>query len=697
MNMKHATIAVCSMLALGAAALEPGHEGPYDFRRRLACIHEPNIRDWSLVCATGELEVACGAMIDIGANPSPLLRHAATDFCDYLAQSMGVNASVSTPDAAVKLEPQVRVSLDASLAPRAYAVDVTSKCVAIRAADDRAAAQALYHLEDRMNLRRGPFLKYGSENRRPRFSPRMSHSGWGCDQFPDSHLGQLAHYGMDAVLVFVKDLDATKGVKPNNVTDIIRRARKWGLDTYIYSYVTAFFHPDDPKADEAFENSYGRVAAAYPEAKGIIFVGESCQFPSKDERTIPLCYWQRDVIGKLRAKGDKRPLSGWFPCRDYPDWLNAVRKAIHAHAPNMEIVFWSYNWGYHQEKLRLDLIDALPTDITLQATFEMFESFNKRNGLPSRVADYSLVYAGPGRYFSSEAKRACARGMKMYSMTNTGGLTWDFGTIPYIPCPFLWQKRFDAVVKANEDWKLAGLMENHHYGWWPSFIAELAKERYTEGGLPFEAHVKAIAARDFGAANADRVIATWKEWSERMADMHSVNENQYGPFRYGPAYPFNAMEPDLEESDLPIRPMYLKQNYRRIANKDEFLRLELDLLGPMAESFMKGGEAFLAMVDGTQDVYRRERALRIGLLGQYMARACITAMNVKKATIAERAKDRAKVVEIAKEEYANCKAALELMLRDSRLGWEPTMLYRGGPDAIRWKLDYLKKHYGLAD
>jgi len=684
----------CAAVAVSVSSLSfgsaPAYERPYDFRKRLACVHEPNRRDWSLAPAADEFAVEVGAKIAIAENAPALVAKAAEDFRDYFATSMGLNVSVVKGGDA-----EFAVALDSSLPPRAYKVEVAKKRVKVTAADDRAAAQALYHLEDLMNLRRAPFLKEGSETRRPRFSPRMSHSGWGCDQFPDSHLAQMAHYGIDAVLVFVKDVDKTKNLQSNDVSDIIRRAKEWGLDTYLYSYVVAFAHPSDPGAKELFEKSYGRVAAAYPEAKGVIFVGESCQFPSKDERALPYCYWEKDKINAARAKGDCRPCAGWFPCRDYNDWLNAVKAAIHAHAPKMEIVFWSYNWGYHPAEERLKLIDSLPTDVTLQATFEMFESFKKRNGLDSRVADYSLAYVGPGTYFTSEAKRAKERGMKMFTMSNTGGHTWDFGTIPFDPFPFQWKKRFDAVVQANVDWNLAGLMENHHYGWWPSFVSELSKECYTEGGMPFEKHLAAIAARDYGEANAVRAVEVWRDWSDKIVDMHSTNENQYGPFRYGPAYPFNAMEPDLVKGDLPIEPMYLSLNYRAGAAKDENLVLQIELLAPMAESFAKGGAEFLAMAENAPDAATRERALRMGWLGRYMACCCRTAINVKEATMAERAKDRVRVVEIARREAKNCEEALEYVGRDSRLGWEPTMLYRGGPDAIRWKLDYMKKHYGL--
>ena len=98
------------------------------------------------------------------------------------------------------------VSLDKSLGPRKYRVRISKGGVAVTAGSPRIAAQAFYHLEDLMNLRRAPFLKCGEETREHLFSPRMTHSAWGLDEFPEGHLRQIAHAGIDAIVVFIRDV-----------------------------------------------------------------------------------------------------------------------------------------------------------------------------------------------------------------------------------------------------------------------------------------------------------------------------------------------------------------------------------------------------------------------------------------------------------------------------------------------------------
>ncbi len=706
---------VCLAMVAGLAMVCMGGvcgEKPYDFRKRLDVVHESGRRDPAAKPTADEFAVKDGFVIALPPDATDLMRFAARDFEEYLDVSMGVSARIERiKGMALGAEGVLSAGRSAdyaeadrvALEPRGYRIVVGDAGVMVQATDERAFAQALYHLEDLMNFRAAPFLQKGTENRRSLFSPRMTHSGWGVDVFPDAHLAQIAHAGMDAIVIFIKDVDTTKGADYQDVNDVIRRAKRHGLDTYLYSYIVAFVHPDDPGAKARFDATYGRVAAAYPEAKGIVFVGESCQFPTKDERAQPVTY-------RNRIPNDKRPTAGWWPCRDYPDWVRAVKRSIDAQSPGMEIVFWSYNWGRQPVRPRMELIDALPQDVTLQATFEMFEPQVKRNGLNAPSADYSLSFEGPGRYFASEAARAHKRGLRLYSMSNTGGLTWDYGVIPYQPCPYQWARRYAGIRKAQADWGLSGLMECHHYGWWPSFISELEKEAFTEGGIPFEKHLRMIAVRDFGKANADRALEAWRLWSDTARDYVASDDNQYGPFRMGPAYPYNFGGKRIENKEFPCPPYasfgvrIARLNYLDVSSyrpelgerkrlDGEGMAKELELLESVQEKLGRGADIFDAIAAALPPA-RAEKARRMAGLGRFMHRTVITAINVKHGALAHLAGNKAEVFAWAKREYANAKAALPLVEADSRLGWEPSMEYVGGAEQVRWKLNRMRQTYG---
>lgn len=701
-------IAVAVLVVANALGLAPGVrvEEPYDFRERLSEVHVPNLRDAGARCGADELSLEKGVAVSLPHEADALTRLAAEDFVDFLAVSMDVRPQVAGESA--KAGVLLSVRFDPSLEERRYRIETTREGVTLVARESRALAQAFYRLEDRMGLRGGPFLKLGTENRRPRFAVRMTHSGWAEDVFPDAHLRSMAHRGLTAILVYVSGVDKTKGREPQDVADLIRRAKRFGLDTYLYSFVDSFAHPRDPGGREALERAFGEIATRFAEAKGVVFVGESAQFPTKDPRAQPLRWQDRKKVAEARAKGDWRRLAGWFPCADYPEWLGAVKEIFRRQSPELDVVLWTYNWGSAEKTDRLALIDALPKDVSLMATFEMFERHRKRNGLVAGTADYSLSFAGPGKYFASEAEKAHELGLRLYAQANAAGRTWDFGTAPYEPCPWQWNRRWQALVKAHDAWGLSGIMECHHYGWWPSFVSELENEAYVEGGTPFEEHVRAIAARDYGAANAERVMSVWRRWSDLAADYVASDDNQYGPFRIGPAYPYSIGGPRVTAEKFPVtragsngisicRLNYLEKPWSTasVDPKEAVPRMkaELELFEPMVREYDRGADFFAGIASGL-DARRAENARRMSVLARYLARTVETAVNLKRGALAHFAGDRIGVLDWARREYANARATLPLVDADSRLGWEPSMEYVGGRAQIEWKLALMEETYG---
>ena len=695
-------------VALLLAALAASGEAPYTFRGRLAAIHRADRRDMSLKAGADEFEFRNGAQLFVPADAPGLVRRAAEDFADYLVVSMVVNASVRAEGAEPRpgLQPGVTVAIS-NLGRSGYDVDVGADGVKISASDAWMAAQAFYHLEDAMNLRRGPFLKLGKERRSPVFAHRFTFAGFGDDIFPDAHLAQIAHHGFSGLEVWLDDYDVpSQGVR-QDVNDLIDRAAKFGLEVKLSPRNHAFVHPDDPKAREAYDAAYGRLARYYPKAGGIGFCGEVCEFPSKDPRANGRSY--RDKSPK--APGDNRPNPGWFPCSDWADWTRMVKDIVRGYNPGCRFIFSTYNWGNKDEKARADLIASLPKDITLIPTFEMFESHVKRNGLVSPVADYSLAFPGPGRYFQTEAAQAKAAGIELWSNCNSAGLTWDFGNIPYQPAPWQWKKRWDALKDAHAKWNLTGLRENHEYGWYPSFIAELEKECMTDGGMDFDAHVRAVAARDFGEANADAAVEAWRRWSRAAADYVPTDENQYGPCRIGPAYPFNFFGEDLQKgwkppADFPLEPGakftichfdFAKPIWglgmAAVVLDETKERQEIELFESQVADYGAGAEAFRRIAASLPEG-RRDEAVRMAALGEYLKCTCQTVVHLKRGRIAWRNGDRKAVEKLARAEYANAASALKAVDVDSRLGWLASSGYTGGRAQIEWKLRKMRELYG---
>jgi hypothetical protein len=115
-------------------------------------------------------------------------------------------------------------------------------------------------------------------------------------------------------------------------------------------------------------------------------------------------------------------------------------------------------------------------------------------------------------------------------------LTWDFGSIGYVPVPQQWMKKFEKLNEARENWDLLRFYDNHHYGWEASLVTDLGRAAFWAPQIDMNAYFKKLLVRDYGKG-ADLMEEAYAFWSEAITYFTPTNEDQYGPFRVGPAYP----------------------------------------------------------------------------------------------------------------------------------------------------------------
>jgi hypothetical protein len=700
-------------------------EKNYEFRLRMDTVHKRGMRNHGLKPAGNEACLKDGWSIGVIEGCSEVILHAAKDLQDYLLASMGISTPLLRKTAeSIATEKQCVILCEKKELPRfgkglkaarSYRVTTRGDQVVVCGFDERGAAQGSYYLEDLMNLRESPFLVVGELIREPLFSPRMTHSGWGLDQFPDSHLNAIAHAGMDAILLMVKGVDiTTRGYLDFN--DLVRRAKLHGLDVYFYSYLKCWKHPDDEDAEKVYDNVFGSLFRACPGAKGIVLVGESCEFPSRDERTT-MRPWTESVVDGIPAD---KPSPGWWPCRDYACWVNMVKTVVQKWSPKADIVFWTYNWGYAPEKERIELINSLPNDISLQVTFEMFDQIRNED-VVNPVMDYTISYPGPGKYFVSEAKAASKKGIRLYSMTNTGGCTWDFGVTPYEPFPFQWAKRHEAMLDARGKWGLSGLMESHQYGFYPSFVSDFTKWNFWSASPSADEILRRIAVRDFGVRGATHALKAWALWSEAIAHYIPTSEDQYGPNRVGPSYPL-IFHPDITRTftskELAMNsPQFahhggstiVKTFYHPYENAQQSpapqrIDVEIRSYRKAKSLFEKGIVEIRKAIQAAPETKRKE-CEKQELLAQFMSNTVSTTIHVKEwwklnqrlFVESDRKKAHAvldALVKVAQAEIENAEATIPVVERDSRLGWEPTMEYMCDRPHLEWKIRQVRHVIG---
>lgn len=678
-------------------------EKNYDFQKKLLTVHECDIRNYERSAKDGEYFLSDHVTIKISDDASIVIKTAVYDFVDFLKVSMGITADVCVNCDKADIMVAIAgsdVDLKNAKGYRGFKTETDKDGIKVYGYDDRGASQGLFYIEDVMSFAKAPCVPFGDVYKKPMYSPQMVHSGFGLDSYPDEYLAKVAHEGRDAILIFTKAVNLTPdGYLDFN--DVIRRAAKYGISVYAYSYIKSTMHPDDEGAEEYYEGTYGRLFRECPGLAGVTMVGESVAFPSKDPR---VCYTE-DVDGIP----SNRPHPGWFPCEDYPVWLNMIKKVIRKYNKDADIVFWTYNWGRKDKEARLKLIENLPEDITLQATFEMLET-RKFGDVWGHQSDYSISFVGPGQYFESEAIAAKKKGIRLYSMTNTAGLTWDFGVVPYLPMPYQWLKRYEAMRKAHNDWGLCGIMETHHYGMYPSFISKLSKWCFweTEGNLEnvLETVLKGTFGRDY--ENADKALSCF---SDAISYFTPSVGDLYGTFRVGPSYPLwleRAIKIPSDEgamfgSGITYVPY---MHHMDPTNTIASIRIpeETRLLKIML-SKMEEGVKLLEEIDNPTS--KTEELLNLGRFITNTVKSGIHSKEwyiIKTKLFAET--DREKLMEILnqmenllEEERKVVLDTIPLVKQDSRLGWEPSMLYMADERHLEWKLmqlDYtIKEEIGM--
>lgn len=687
-------------------------EQNYDFLERRREIHRPDRRDGTLSPRPDETVIDESWTLAVSHPGEPLLLRAVCDLQDYLFVSMKLSLKIAVPGKALPSSKVLMLELEqppeSSVTEHGvFTIDVTADYIKVSSSEARAVWFGSLRLEDLMNLREAPFLQHGRVASRPYIDIREIHSGCGMDDFPDYELNAIAHAGFNTIRLFVKGFDVTtQGYC--NINDLIRRAAGYGLDVAFYSYLPSFKHPDELDTEAFFDSIYGELFRRYPGAKGISLVGESLEFPSRDPATTGK-RWKDSVVDGIP---DPRPSPGWWPCEDYPAYLHCIEQAVHRVKPDAEITFSTYNWGYVDVETRTKFLEQIKSfGIKIKVPFELFTR-KKLRGLSCPVMDYTISETEGSDYFKTECASAHRLGIDLLVTSNTAGATWDFGTVPYVPTPYKWIARINTLMRANAKWNVRSFYETHHYGWEPNVVIELAKFSFrSPRETDLEMLLEKLAIRDYGREAAPSILKTWRHWSDAMDHYVASNEDQYGPWRVGPAYPF-IFHPDITRTMSPkeipfpasehayfggdiVKTFY--HPYENAAQSPGSMRFPAEIaeLEEMLKLWNRGLDCLDSALD-TIPAKKHPDGQRLAALGRFIRNSIITTLHIKQwwqlnvalLGTAERApalKLLDELEKIAAAEIANAEATIPAVECDSRLGWEPSMGYVADKWHLEWK------------
>ncbi len=728
-------------------------EKPYDYHRSLAAdpVHRP-ARNRERPIGAREMEIADqGWAIVIPSAAGTVLKNAARDFQDYLATSMAVQVELTEADS-IHDWPQRNRSIVVGTgtqlpgcgseldSPKDYRLQSSADRVVVCGYDEPGAAYGLYNLEARMNLREGPFLPESLDAvRQSLYQTRMTLSWLGWMEWPDNYLSHLAHDGFDAIYASVyanpngadgpslraEDLYSIlmfgmKEQSPEKVHDLVKRAARFGIRVYV---PIIFRFTGEPENEASLRALVREIVTEFPDIAGYILLTEG--------------FYYNNWFG-AGGQGDQ-DLLDW--AKSWVKGVAVVTEECHRINPRIEVLPWEYNIDFrpNRAELKRQVVSLLPTDSIPLLTWENGKSF-EIDGLRGYLRDYSLNQVGPSEVTAAQIAEAKARGMKVYSKADTFA-SWQFGTAPYIPAPYQWYKRYQAL----EEFGVDGTHESWSNGYKPNFIAEMRAWYCWSGAPPLEELLTRIARRDFGTGSEALVLGAWKDFSHAITLVPDTGPSMGTNFAIGNPLFFEAGPPrtmTLEHSwrdpvkwrgytggsinpywpytanFLTFFPDFTNQQNRAEAyarSHSGIGALEESRDGASIEVLPVFEKYLLLAADGFEqglEKYRkaalqappekRRTAMREVLVAEQIQRMlrsdqAILAFENDRFRLAESSDplEQAQLVnEMTKllgEEIIRTEAALDAARRDSRLGYEFEQDYVYSPYVLEEKLEVLRK------
>jgi hypothetical protein len=455
-------------------------------------------------------------------HSSPVLRGAVQDFQDYLQKSMQVRVAAEGCDSMTGWQdlrqgvvvgtreqmPGAGLALKGS---KDYEIIVGPEGVTVCGYDERGAMFGLYNLKARMNLREAPFLPANLKTvRRSLYDARLVLSWMGWMDWPEPLLAHLAHDGFDGIFasvyanpnndrttaesstdIYARNLYRIRKQAPARMHDLIARASCYGIKVYtplVYQYTGT------AESEAGLRQLVRDIVKEFPEIQGYILLTEG--------------FWYKKWGGGHGAS--KEYIEDW--ARNWCKAVGIVAEECHRVNPAIEVLPWEYNIDFRPQNAETKrfFIQQLPGDAIPLLTWENGKSF-ELDGMQGNLRDYSLNQVGPAEVTDAQIAEARQRGMKVYCKADSFA-SWQFGTIPYLPCPYQWHRRYAALEK----YSVNGTLESWSSGYKPNFMSELRAWYCWSDSPPLEELLGAIATRDFGAEGKPKVLEAWQHFSEAI-------------------------------------------------------------------------------------------------------------------------------------------------------------------------------------
>lgn len=515
--------------------------------------------------------------------------------------------------------------------------------------------------------------------RRPGDPPRFIYSYFGGfgdpladgapDPYPDGLLARLSQSGANGVWLHVvlRQLAPGGTLLPGqdqgheqrlaNLRKLVERARRFGIDVYLYmneprAMPKSFFQGDKADLAGAVEGDYQALCTSQPEVRAWLADSLAHVF-----REVP------DLGGVFTITASENfthcashygaatcPRCKSRPPAEVIAEVNAtIAEGVHRSAPHAKVLAWDWGWS---DAIAPEVIARLPQEIWLQSVSEWSLPI-ERGGIKSAVGEYSLSAVGPGPRATKHWGLAKARGLKTSAKLQLN-ITWELSAVPWLPVLDLVAEHMTNLRKAE----VSGAMLSWSLGGFPSPNLRIAQLIRQNPEMTAEEALDTVAAERYGAEHAPAARRAWSAFSEAFRQYPYGGGVLYrAPQQYGPSNLLFA-RPTGYSSTMVGLPYDDLDGWRGPYPREVFIQQ----FERVADGWKAGVEALKAIPGATA-----EADLRLAEAAGLHFR---TVADQARYVVARDAGDSAAMAPILEREAATARRLFDLSKVDPRIGFE---------------------------
>ncbi|MCD9022455.1 hypothetical protein [Cohnella silvisoli] len=597
---------------------------------------------------------------------------------------------------------------DSSQPAESHTISVGKDAIMIRAATEAGIMQGLQWLAGQMRKRRVPYVIAGEYRRTSKIDVRIIYSYSAVygdplltpelDPYPDELLERLSDAGVNGIwlqsvlynlvpLHSLEHLSVDWEKRIVGLRRLVERSAKYGIGVYLYCNeprtMPVSFFADKPDWQGHTEDGQATLCTSQPGVQKLLREGIARLFREVPDLaglfTITMsenwtnCY-SRAVGGRTNCPR----CSQRKPSEVVAEVVGLIAEGAFSVKPDARILSWTWGWVQElgwTENERLSAIERLPDNVIVMSTSEEAIPTNIA-GVQGQVIDYSISVVGPGEKSLQNWRAANARGLKTAAKVQFNN-TWECSAVPFLP---VFQLIEEHLARLNES-GVSGLLLSWTLGGYPSLNLELAAEYYWDTDTGTKSGIRELLSDKFGSAAgksiADASAALSQAFQQFPFDLNVV---YFAPQNFGPANLLH-MQPTGYAATMIGFPYDDLGAWRGIYPEAAFAKQFKKLATGWKKGLRLLEKARKKLLPGAErefnDLMTAASAAYLHFYSTYLQIDFVMTRNryLSARSLPARLKACRKLIVIVNEEADNARRLYELVVRDSRIGFEASNHY----------------------